>query len=113
MADMCHNLQLGHFVGRFHRDGLRAGFILLESLFQFALGLAGTKDQDRSGITKTGNDLVVVARKMPGVLSAANRRQALSGIQIAQWKAPRNAGVAFPRLIGSALFLPRFLTGRQ
>jgi len=71
MANMCHNLRLGHFVGRFHRDDLRASSILFETPFQFALGLPGTKDQNRSGITKMGNDQVVAAPEMPGVLSLA------------------------------------------
>jgi hypothetical protein len=71
MADICHNLRLGHFVGRFHRDELYAGFLLLESFLQFALGFAGTKDQDHSGITKMGNDLGIVAREIPGVFSLA------------------------------------------
>jgi len=71
MADVRHNLRFGHFVGRFHRDDVSAGALFLESLFQLALGLAGTKDQNGSGIAEKGNDLVVVARQMPGVLSLA------------------------------------------
>jgi len=71
MADVRHNLPLSHLVGRFHRDDMCAGALFLESLFQFALGLAGTKDQDRSSMTKILNDLVVVTRKIPGVRSLA------------------------------------------
>jgi len=69
MADVCHNLWLGHFIGRFRRDEPGPDFAILEPLFQFALSLAGTKYQDRSGMAKMGNDLIVVAREMPGVLS--------------------------------------------
>jgi hypothetical protein len=71
MADVRHNLRFGHFVGRFHRDVVSAGLLFLESLFQFALGLAGTKDQNRSSITNISNNLVVVACEIPGVSSLA------------------------------------------
>jgi hypothetical protein len=42
------------------------GFLLLESLLQFSLGLARPENQDNGGITKMGNDLVTVSREMPG-----------------------------------------------
>jgi len=71
MADMRHNLRLGHFVSRFGRDDPGAGFIILEPLFQFALGFARTKNQDGFSITNTGNDLVIIALEAPGVLSLA------------------------------------------
>lgn len=70
-ADMGDNLRLGHFVNRLHRHDLGAGSGPLESLFQFAFGFAGTKDQDGSGIAKRQNDLVVVARQLSGVLPLA------------------------------------------
>ena len=71
MADTGDDLRLGHFVNRFHRNDMGAGFGLLESLFQFTFGLARTQNQDRSGIAKKGNDLVVVACQAPVVLSLA------------------------------------------
>jgi len=71
MADMGDNLRFGHFVIGFHGDDPAAGIRPLESLFQFAFGLAGAKDQNGSDIAEKGNDLVVVARQMPGVLSLA------------------------------------------
>jgi len=71
MADMGDNLRFGHFVIGFHGNDPGAGFRFLESLFQFAFGLAGAKDQNGSGIAEKGNDLVVEARQMPGVLPLA------------------------------------------
>jgi len=64
MTDVGHNLPIGHFISRFHHDDVSAGSLFLESLFQLTLGLAGTKDQNRSRITKISNDLVVVAREI-------------------------------------------------
>ena len=61
LADVRHNLRFSHLIGRFHHDDVSAGALFCESLFQFALGLAGTKDQNRSSITKISNDLVEVA----------------------------------------------------
>ncbi len=46
MTNLRHNLWLGHFVGRFHRDSARAAFVVLEPLFEFSLGFAGTEYQD-------------------------------------------------------------------
>jgi hypothetical protein len=69
LADMGHNLWIGHFVGRFHREDLRGAFLFLKSLFQLALGVAGTKDQNHSGVSKIGNDLVVVTINVPSVFS--------------------------------------------
>ncbi len=71
MADMRHNLRLGHFISRFHGDEMRAGLILLETLFQFALGLAGPQDQNGSRIAKIRNDLIIVAREVSAVISLA------------------------------------------
>jgi hypothetical protein len=111
MADMGDNLRFGHFVIGFHGNDPGAGFRFLESLFQFAFGLAGAKDQNGSGIAEKGNDLVVEARQMPGVLPLAGIIG--PGIQNVRWKAPRNVGIAFPHWIVSALFLPRFWTRRR
>lgn len=49
MADIRHNLRLGHFIRRFHRDQVSAGAGRLESLFEFAFCFAGTEDQNRFG----------------------------------------------------------------
>ena len=95
MVDVRHNLRLGHFVGRFHRDDVSVGFLFLESLFQFALGLAGTKDQDRSSITKISNDLVVVAREIPGVSSLAR----IIGRNFLVFKAANGGIAGTPKLL--------------
>jgi len=109
MADVRHNLRFGHFVGRFHRDDVSAGALYLESLFQFALGLAGTKDQNRSSMTKMSNDLVVVAREIPGVSSLAR----IIGRNFLAFK-PANGRIAgAPKLLlhiglDALCFLPSF-----
>ena len=95
MADMRHNLRLGHFVGRFSRDEPCSGFAILESLFQFTLGFAGTKDQDGSSIAKIRDDFIVVARQMPGVLSLAR----IVGRNGLVFKSPRGWLAGTPKLL--------------
>jgi len=71
MLNHRHDLWFGHFVSRFQHNDPRDTRVLLKSRFQFALGLAGAKDQDGFGITKMRNDRVVVACELPGICSLA------------------------------------------
>jgi len=109
MADVCHNLRFGHFIGRFRRDEPGSGLIILESLLQFALGLARTKDQDLSGMTKMGNDLVIVARQMPGVLSLTRiiGRNCLV-LKSAGGRLPGTPGLRFRTGVDPLCFFPSF-----
>ena len=114
MADVRHNLRLGHFVGRFHRDDVSAGF--LHSRIAFSVRPWPRRDQ-RSRPLQHHEDKQrsrrSSARDTRSKLSGANHRQELPGIQTGQWKARRYAEAAFAHWIGCALFLPQFLRGRR
>jgi len=109
MADMSDNLRFGHFVIGFHGDDPAAGIRPLESLFQFAFGLAGAKDQNGSDIAEKGNDLVVVARQMPGVLSLAGiiRRNCLI-FKSSGGRLPGTSGLRFRICLDPPCFFPCF-----
>ena len=46
MLNHVHNLRFSPFVGRFQSDKPLTNRVFLESLLEFALGLAGAKNED-------------------------------------------------------------------
>ena len=80
LADFCRDLAIRHLVDCFNGDDVPTEIVSFEALFQLALGLARTKQQNRFGITNRRDHLIVVivemARKLP--LVAVIRRSLLS-----------------------------------
>ena len=69
MTNQRHELWFGHFVRGLHCDATSVAWVFPKSLLEFALRLSWAKNQDRSGITKLRNDLVVIVRKMSSIFS--------------------------------------------
>lgn len=58
-----HNLRFRHFVAGFQREYWRVEFIFFNPFPEFALGLAGAKDEDFTRRMQVGNDFVIIARE--------------------------------------------------
>jgi hypothetical protein len=51
LSDFCHNLRISHLVGWFDTYYVSAGVVFLQSFFELALCLTGTKYQNRFCLT--------------------------------------------------------------
>jgi hypothetical protein len=65
------DLALRHLVGRFEAGDAQIEFVPLDTLPEFALGLAGAEEQDRLGRTNLRNNFVVVMGQMARVFPFA------------------------------------------
>ena len=64
LANFCCDLPIRHLVGRFNRDGVSPTLGVVETLLEFTLGFAGTKDQNGFGIANCRNHLGVILIEM-------------------------------------------------
>ena len=84
LSNLRHYLRISHLVGGFDTDYTSAEVVLIQSVFELALGLAGTKYENRLCVTNAGNHLVVVTVQLSGQLSLANiiRRRRHAGLSV-------------------------------
>ena len=66
LTHFCRNLSIGHLVGGFDADDACSQPFAGEALFELALGLARTEDQDGVGASNARDDFVVVLVEMAG-----------------------------------------------
>jgi hypothetical protein len=64
LLDLYAYLKVSHFSGVFHADDMLSQPFLLQTLFEFVLGLCGSKNLDLCGVTDMRDDLVIVFAEM-------------------------------------------------
>ena len=72
LSNFRRNLTISHLVNCFNANDPSTQFVSIQTFFQFALGLTGTKYQNRFCITNTRNYRIVVNVEMSHKLSIAD-----------------------------------------
>ena len=64
LAHFCRDFSIGHLVSGFDADDSRTQALAYKALFEFALGLARTEEEDGCRIANMRDDVIVVPVEM-------------------------------------------------